>query len=213
MNGSRMGAIIREARLKKGMTEKQLAKKVGMAENVIKAIEMGTRIVSDDQSQRIMKALGAEGSVTPMSAELCAQVMENYETNILSIAREHPETEFMFVFPPGNAFFWDYVCRNGEYTCYMDGLEMVMREMLTLPNVQVYAFADDPDKTMDLDRFKDRVHFDPAMMSEIISDVAAGEGRITAENIDVRMAEMRAYWQKVDFDALYEGYETEEEAK
>lgn len=72
MNGSRMGAIIREARLKKGMTEKQLAKKVGMAENVIKAIEMGTRIVSDDQSQRIMKALGAEGSVTPMSAELDA---------------------------------------------------------------------------------------------------------------------------------------------
>ena len=90
---------------------------------------------------------------------------------------------------------------------------MVMREMLTLPNVQVYAFADDPDKTMDLDRFKDRVHFDPAMMGEIISDVAAGEGRITAENIDVRMAEMRAYWQKVDFDAQYEGYETEEEAK
>lgn len=72
MNGSRMGEIIREARLKKGMTEKQLAKKVGMAENVIKAIEAGTRIVSDDQSQRIMKALGAEGSVTPMSAELDA---------------------------------------------------------------------------------------------------------------------------------------------
>ena len=147
------------------------------------------------------------------SEELRAQVMENYETNILSIVREHPETEFMFVIPPGNAFFWDYVCRNGEYTCYMDALEMVMQEMLTLPNVQVYAFVDDPDKTMELDRFKDRVHFDPAMMSEIIADVAAGEGRITAENIGVRMEEMRAYWQKVDFDALYEGYETEEQAK
>lgn len=72
MNGSRMGELIRKARLEKGMTEKQLAKKVGMAENVIKAIEMGTRIVSDDQSQRIMKALGAEGSVTPMTAELDA---------------------------------------------------------------------------------------------------------------------------------------------
>jgi len=155
----------------------------------------------------------AQQAEKDFSEELRAQVMENYETNILSIVREHPETEFMFVFPPGNAFFWDYVCRNGEYTCYMDALEMVMREMLTLPNVQVYAFADDPDKTMDLDRFKDRVHFDPAMMSEIISDVAAGEGRITAENIGTRMAEMRDYWQKVDFDALYEGYETEEQAK
>ena len=71
MSGSRMGAIIMEARLKKGMTEKALAKKVGLAESVIRQIEAGTRIVSDDQSQRILKALGAAGEgVTPMSAEI-----------------------------------------------------------------------------------------------------------------------------------------------
>lgn len=142
--------------------------------------------------------------------ELQAQVMENYETNILSIAREHPETHFYFVFPPGNSFFWDYVTRYGEYTCYMDAIDMVMREMLTLPNVTVYNFVDDPDKTTDLGRFKDRVHFDPAMMSEIIADVVADKGRITAENIDARMDEIRAYWQNVDFEALYADYEMEE---
>lgn len=145
--------------------------------------------------------------------ELRAQVLENYETNVLSIAREHPETQFYFVFPPGNAFFWDYVTRYGEYDCYMAGMDAVMREMLLLPNVQVYNFVDDPDKTMDLDRYKDRVHFDPAMMSEIIADVAAGEGRVTPENIDERMENMRAYWKNVDFDGLYAGYETEEETK
>lgn len=140
------------------------------------------------------------------SAEIRAQIMENYETNILSIAREHPETEFLFVFPPGNAFYWDYVSRDGEYTCTMLGMEMVMREMLTLPNVQVYNFVDDPNKTMDLNRFKDRVHFDPAMMSEIISDVAAGKGQITAQNIDARMEQIIDYWKQVDFDSLYAGY-------
>lgn len=141
---------------------------------------------------------------------LAAQIMENYETNILSIVREHPETQFYFIFPPGNSFFWDYVCRGGEYNCYMSGLDMVIGEMLTLENVQVYSFVDDPDKTMDLDRFKDRVHFDPGIMSEIIADVAAGNGRITAENMEQRMEEMRAYWQNVDFDALYAN-ETEEQ--
>lgn len=146
--------------------------------------------------------------------QLAAQILGNYETNILSIAREHPETQFYFIFPPGNSFFWDYVHRYGEYTCYMEGIEMVMREMLVLDNVQVYSFIDDPDKTMDLDRYKDRVHFDPAIMSEIIANVAAGEGRITVENIDQRMSETRAYWQDVDFEALYEGYmETEEQAQ
>lgn len=64
---SRLGETIRAARVKAKMTEKALAKKCGMAENVIKAIEMGTRIVSDDQAQRILKILGV---ADPISTEL-----------------------------------------------------------------------------------------------------------------------------------------------
>jgi SOS-response transcriptional repressor LexA len=64
---SRLGETIRAARLKAKITEKALGKKCGMAESVIKEIEMGTRIVSDDQAQRILKLLGAEN---PISNEL-----------------------------------------------------------------------------------------------------------------------------------------------
>ena len=64
---SRLGDAIRKARLAKKMTEKQLGRKCGMAENVIKDIEAGRRIVSDDQAQRILKLLGAE---SPVSTEL-----------------------------------------------------------------------------------------------------------------------------------------------
>ena len=64
---SRMGDTIKNARIKCGMTEKQLAKKTGNAENFIKEIESGRRIPSDDQARRILKALGATES---MSTEL-----------------------------------------------------------------------------------------------------------------------------------------------
>lgn len=64
---SRLGDAIRKARLAKKMTEKQLGRKCGMAENVIKDIEAGRRIVSDDQAQRILKLLGAD---SPVSTEL-----------------------------------------------------------------------------------------------------------------------------------------------
>ena len=66
---SRLGDNIRAARLKAGMTEKALGKKCGLAENVIKEIESGRRIVSDGQAQRIMKVLGAQ---SPVSTELDA---------------------------------------------------------------------------------------------------------------------------------------------
>ena len=64
---SRMGDTIRSARVKAKMTEKTLGKKCGMAENVIKDIEAGRRIVSDDQAQRILKILGVKN---PVSEEL-----------------------------------------------------------------------------------------------------------------------------------------------
>ena len=64
---SRLGETIREARIKIKMTEKALAKKCGMSESVIKDIEMGTRIVSNDQAQRILKILGV---TNPISTEL-----------------------------------------------------------------------------------------------------------------------------------------------
>ena len=64
---SRLGDTIRKARLAAKMTEKALGKKCGMSESVIKDIESGRRIASDEQAQRILKLLGAQG---PVSAEL-----------------------------------------------------------------------------------------------------------------------------------------------
>jgi len=64
---TRMGETIQKARLAVGMTEKVLGKKCGLAESVIKDIESGRRVVSDDQAQRILKVLGVKN---PVSTEL-----------------------------------------------------------------------------------------------------------------------------------------------
>ena len=64
---SRLGETIRKARAAAKMTEKALAKKCGMTENVIKDIEGGRRIASDAQAQLILKILGVKN---PVSAEL-----------------------------------------------------------------------------------------------------------------------------------------------
>ena len=54
---SRLGDAIRRARLGAKLSEKQLGKKCGMAESVIKDIESGRRIVSDEQASRSARSL------------------------------------------------------------------------------------------------------------------------------------------------------------
>ena len=55
---SRLGDLIRTERLRQKMTPKQVARKCGVSESYIMAVEAGTRIIADDQARRILRAIG-----------------------------------------------------------------------------------------------------------------------------------------------------------
>lgn len=55
---SRLGDLIRTERVRAKMTPKQVAKKCGVSESYIMAVEAGTRIIADDQARRILKTIG-----------------------------------------------------------------------------------------------------------------------------------------------------------
>ncbi|MDD4080348.1 MAG: helix-turn-helix domain-containing protein [Eubacteriales bacterium] len=57
---SRLGDLIRQERVRRGLTPKGVARKCGVSEKFLLEIEAGTRIPRDDQAQRILKAMGAE---------------------------------------------------------------------------------------------------------------------------------------------------------
>ena len=55
---SRLGDLIRTERIRQKMTPKQVAKKCGVSESYLLAVEAGTRIIADDQARRILKSIG-----------------------------------------------------------------------------------------------------------------------------------------------------------
>ena len=55
---SRLGDLIRTERIRQKMTPKQVARKCGVSESYLVAVESGTRIIADDQARRILKAIG-----------------------------------------------------------------------------------------------------------------------------------------------------------
>ena len=55
---SRLGDLIRTERVRQKMTPKQVARKCGVSESYIMAVEAGTRIIADDQARRILKTIG-----------------------------------------------------------------------------------------------------------------------------------------------------------
>ncbi len=55
---SRLGELLRNERLSRKMTLKQVAKLGGVSEGYLKDVEEGKRIIADDQARRILKKMG-----------------------------------------------------------------------------------------------------------------------------------------------------------
>ncbi|NEZ47659.1 helix-turn-helix domain-containing protein [Clostridium niameyense] len=66
---SRVSEKIKEARNKKGLTQKQLAKKLGVSEKFISEVELGKRIINQNIMNRISKILGEDINDITMSFE------------------------------------------------------------------------------------------------------------------------------------------------
>lgn len=66
---SRVGENIKNARLKKSMTQKQLGKKLGVSESYINEVETGKKVVGEDIIRRVSKLLGEDLNDVSMSFE------------------------------------------------------------------------------------------------------------------------------------------------
>ncbi|MEA4826692.1 MAG: helix-turn-helix transcriptional regulator [Clostridium sp.] len=66
---SRVGIKIKEARLSTGMTEKQLAKKIGVSESFIKEVESGRKVINESVMEKISKVLDKDLNDITMSFE------------------------------------------------------------------------------------------------------------------------------------------------
>lgn len=66
---SRIGDKIKNARETSKVTQKQLAKKIGVSEGFIKDIELGRKIINEDIMKRISKILGKDLNDITMSFE------------------------------------------------------------------------------------------------------------------------------------------------
>ncbi|KOA18897.1 anaerobic benzoate catabolism transcriptional regulator [Clostridium homopropionicum DSM 5847] len=66
---SRVGIKIKEARLGSNMTEKQLAKKIGVSESFIKDVELGRKVINEDIMNKISKVLDKDINDITMSFE------------------------------------------------------------------------------------------------------------------------------------------------
>ena len=120
-----------------------------------------------------------EQKETPAPFVMAQQTMLNIEHNYVPFIEEHPDTEFVFFFPPYSLVRWYKFYRGGDLAYHESQASAVAARLLQYPNVKIYDFRARTDWILNLDNYIDDYHYGPWINSAMAESMAAGEAQIT----------------------------------
>lgn len=145
----------------------------------------------------------------PLTEEDARMVRENLEQNVIAAARENPEITFYCFFPPYSVAYWDSeLAAKGDMGRQIEALRLAASLLLEVDNIRLFAFDNQTQITCNLDNYMDVLHYSEAVGDQLLVWMAAGEHRLTRENMDAYFEKVEAFYRGYDYEGIY----TEENA-
>jgi hypothetical protein len=126
------------------------------------------------------------------SPEVKEMLPEDYyqdklEANIALLTAQieaHPDTQFIFFYPPYSMLWWDMSYREGESDAIVYCEKEMTKKLLSYDNVRVFCFQNEPEVTTNLDNYMDTIHFSPDINKLMLDQIVAGEYEMTLGNYE-----------------------------
>lgn len=131
------------------------------------------------------------------------RLVDTLESTLVRFAQEHPDVQFLYLFPPYSILNWDNHSRQGTLRRQVEAFRLASQVLLQAENIQLYAFYHDYETIENLANYVDSVHYDPDISALLLDRIAAGEGRLTQDMCDAYWAEILSHYECYDYDALY----------
>lgn len=127
---------------------------------------------------------------------------ENLEENVLSIAREHPETEFIYFIPPYNIIWWRDHAVYGDLDYMCEVMQKSAELMLEYDNIKLYSFADRYEYVTDLSLYQDEYHYSNDINGDILNSIKDKRNLLTKDNYKEYFLKIHQYFWSYDYEGL-----------
>ena len=102
----------------------------------------------------------------------------NVEANYLPYVQAHPDTEFIFFFPPYSLARWYEFYAAGALGYHLNQKEALIDTLLAYDNVRIYDFQAELTWITDLSNYVDTVHYGAWINDAIAEAIAADDYRV-----------------------------------
>lgn len=131
-------------------------------------------------------------------------LLDNIRQNVTDLAREHPETTFYLFFPPYSICYWDELKNNGQIDRQINVEQLVIEEILEVPNIKLYSFYNNFGLICDLNNYKDQGHYGEWVNSWMLEQMYEEEYLLTKDNYQVYIDTIREFYNSYNYDSLHE---------
>ena len=156
----------------------------------------------------ISKTYQRSEEILPMITELGETddwvVMNNIEVNIVELAKEHPETQFILFYTPYSVLYWESIYRDGTLERQLMCEKITTELLLECENIHLFSFSRETDITGDINNYRDKEHYVAEINDLILQWITEGKGLVTKDNYEEIIEWERDYYLNYDYDALYQ---------
>lgn len=142
----------------------------------------------------------------PMDPETAERVRENIRQNVVSLAKENPDTTFYCYFSPYCAVFWDMQHSGGNLEKQVEAYRIATEELLQCGNVRLYSFYNKYEWTEDLAQYQDFYHHSADINSQILQQLPSDEYLLTEENYEEHWRGVEERYRAFPYEAFYASY-------
>ena len=120
--------------------------------------------------------------------------IKNIETHVIPFLEAHPETQFDFFFPPYSAAEWSTMQSKGTLESMLTLRGVIYDALAGYDNAAIYDFSAREDWILNLDNYKDTLHYGQWINDEIAACVARGENAVSSRaQLDAATDQLRVW--------------------
>lgn len=151
-------------------------------------------------------AVSLEVQVMSGDEDSCRELITRNIAILTEQIDSHPDIQYRFLIPPYSMLWWDCAYVNGELEERFLALENTLPALLAYDNVEIYFFQDEDWIVCNLDYYMDMIHYSPEINQYMLEQMAAGENKVTLENWEEVLSNMRELTDRIINEEIYRYY-------
>lgn len=127
---------------------------------------------------------------------------ETLNQNLIALANEYPNVEYYCFIPPYSIVWWNNLNNDGTIYKQIEAEQCFIETILENSNIRLFSFNNRTDITTNLNLYRDYVHYNEDVNSQILHCLKNGEYELTKENYMDYLKTEIAFYTSYDYPSI-----------